>query len=237
MSPNYKFPESIGPKFCKPILPWVETFWHSKKRYPTDAELVEKFGLTLFQLERLHASKYYENCLKARGISRQQSDLTELQVAAISLITNFSDTRSPEVKMASIGVTPEELNGWYSNSIFQRELAARADSVLDNIFPEAQAQLARQIKKGSFPALKFYYEITGRAQSPEIVNIKLAMQRLIEAVQKHVKDPEIIAAIGMEMQGLTQASTATEVIEQSPEPPVAELTFKQKYEEHIKNVD
>lgn len=230
---RYKFPETIGPKFCKPILPWVELFWHNKKRYPTDGELVEQFGLTLFQIERLHASKYYENCLKARGISRQQSDLTEIQVAAISLITNFSDTRPPEVKMASIGVTPEELNGWYSNSIFQRELAARADSVLDNIFPEAQAQLARQIKKGSFPALKFYYEITGRAQAPEVVNLKMAMQRLVEAVQKHVKDPEVIAAIGMEMQGLTQASSATEVIESHTQPPVAELTFKERYQEHL----
>lgn len=202
MAPRYKFPESIGPKFCKPILPWVETFWHSKKRYPTDGELAQKFGLTVNQIERLHYSKYYEICLESRGITRENRDLTERQVAAISLMTNFSDTRSPTVKMTSIGVTEEELNGWYSNPMFQREMAARADAILDNVFPAAQAQLARHIQKGNFPALKFYYEITGRAQSPEVVNLKLAMQRLVEAVQRHVKDPEVIQAIGMEMQGI-----------------------------------
>ena len=219
---RYKFPETIGPKFVKPILPWVETFWHNRKRYPTDDELAHKFGLTVQQLERLHQSKFYENCLKARGISRETHDLTERQVAAIALITNFSDTRPSPVKMAAIGVTEEELNGWYSNPTFQRELASRADSILDNVYPEAQAQLARQIKKGNFPALKFYYEITGRAQSPEVINLKLAMQKLVEAVQRHVKDPETIAAIGMEMQGLSLNAT-TEQSALPPKPPVAEV--------------
>lgn len=228
--PTYKFPATIGPKFVKPILPWVETYWHSKKRYPTDGEIAAKFGLSTEQIWMLHQSKFYENCLKSRGISREQGDLTPEQVAAITLITNFSDTRPTSVKMASIGVTEEELNGWYSNSTFQRELAARADDILENVFPEAQAQLARQIKKGNFPALKFYYEITGRAQSPEVVNIKAAMTRLVEAVQKHVKDPQIIQAIGLEMQGILPTQEVTPVA-----PPQAELTLAEKYKEFTSN--
>lgn len=202
MAPSYVFPATVGPKWVRKVLPWVETFWHNKKRYPTDAELVQKFGFSQTQLLQMHNSKYYLNCLKSRGISlNPENDLTERQVAAITLITNFSDTRPTGVKMASIGVTEEELNGWYSFPTFQRELAIRADSILDNIFPEAQAQLARQIKAGNFPALKFYYEITGRAQSPETVNVKLAMMRLIEIVQKHVQDPQVLAAIASEMRG------------------------------------
>ena len=205
---TYTFPATVGPKFVKKILPWVETYWHEKKRYPRDEELHQKFGLTETQLLQLHNSKYYKNCLELRGITREVGDLSPRQVAAITLITNFSDTRSTETKMASIGVSTEELNGWYSNPVFQRELASRADSILDNIFPEAQAQLARQIKQGNFPALKFYYEITGRAQSPETVNVKLAMMRLIEIVQKHVQDPETLAAIANEMRGALPGNEA-----------------------------
>lgn len=219
------FPKNIGPNLTKHVLPWVETFWHAKKRYPTDGEFCDRFGWTLQEVELLHHSKFYDNCLRSRGISRHNSgDLTERQVAAISLITNFSDTRSSDIKMASIGVTPEELNGWYSNSIFQRELAARADAILDNVFPEAQAQLARQIKRGSFPALKFYYEITGRAQSPEAVNIKLAMTRLIEAVQKHVHDPAVLQAIANEMNAVAPA-VAVEPVQ------TRELSLAEKYAE------
>lgn len=226
--PSYVWPDKVGPKFVNKVLPWVETFWHSHKRYPRDEELIHKFGFTQTQLLQLHASKFYSNCLTLRGIQRDpESDLSPEQVAAITLVTNFSDTRPTNVKMASIGVTEEQLNGWYANPIFQRELASRADSILDNIFPEAQAQLARQIKKGSFPALKFYYEITGRAQSPETTNVKLAMMRLIEIVQKHVKDPETLAAIANEMRTTAVIETAQPSVAPSIES--AHLSVKELY--------
>lgn len=226
--PQYVFPKTVGPKFVKKILPWVETFWHSNKRYPTDSELAQKFGLTTEQLTMLHGSKYYKQCLRSRGISLRPDDLSPKQVAAITLITNFSDTRPSPVKMASIGVTEEELNGWYSNPEFKRELAARADDILENVFPEAQAQLARQIKKGNFPALKFYYEITGRAQSPEVVNIKMAMNRLIEAVQKHISDPVVLQAIANDMQNIPEIAPVAA-------PQAQPLTMAQKYEEFVNN--
>lgn len=196
------FPQTVGPKWVRKVMPWIETFWHSKRRYPLDDELIAKFGFTPQQLLQMHSSKFYQNALDARGITRVQSDLSEQQVAAISLITNFSDRRSSEVKMSAIGVTPEQLNGWYQNPAFQTELAARADSVLENSYPEVQAQLIRQIKAGSFPALKFYYEVTGRAQSPETINVKMAMMRMIEIIQRHVQDPAVLQAIANEMRGV-----------------------------------
>lgn len=219
----YTFPSQVGPKWVKKMMPWIELFWHEKKRHPTDSELVQKFGFTPTQLLQLRESKFYKNTLALYGISWDRDDLSAEQVAAITMITNFSDTRSTEAKLAAINVTPEQLNGWYSNPVFQRELANRADATLDNIFPEAQAQLARQIKKGNFPALKFYYEITGRAQSPETVNVKLAMMRLIEIVQKHVQDPEILSAIATDMRSITNPG---------PEAPVA---LKELYVGYVNN--
>lgn len=227
---QYKWPQTVGPKWVNKVLPWVETFWHSHKRYPRDEELIAKFGFTKVQLMQMHEAKYYKLCLESRGITREVNNLSARQVAAITLITNFSDTRPTEIKMASIGVTTEELNGWYANPTFQRELASRADSILDNVYPEAQAQLARQVKKGNFPALKFYYEITGRAQSPETVNVKMAMMRLVEVIQKHVQDPEVLAKIAMEMRGIPElnpnASISGAVANQPASP-------KELYDGHV----
>jgi hypothetical protein len=121
------------------------------------------------------------------------------QVAAISLITNFSDRRSIPAKCAALNITEEELNGWYADPLFKAELAERTDAVMSNSFPEVQASLIRQIQKGNFPAIKFYYEITGRAQTPEQINLKVAILKLQEAVQKHVKDPEVLSAIANEL--------------------------------------
>lgn len=197
---RYKFPEKVGPRWVNKIMPWIEQFWLEKKRYPTDSELVQKFGFTEFQLLQLHNSKFYENCLAARGIIREPSpDLSPEQVAAIAMMTNFNDRRSTEAKMAAINVTMEQLNGWMRYPEFQRRLASAADEITEFFYPEAQIQLTKQIKAGSFPALKFYYEMTGRAQSPEVVNLRQMVMVLQTILVKHVQDPNVLRAIAMEM--------------------------------------
>jgi hypothetical protein len=222
----------IGPNFTKKVLPWVELFWHSHKRYPTDTELATEFGFTAEDLQHLHASKYYLLCLKDRGISHQPGNFTEQQVAAISLITNFHDTRPVNAKLAGIGVTSEMYNGWQQDPAFKRELQNRADDILENIYPEAQAQLGKMVKNGNFNALKFYFEITGRTQSPETVNVKMMMMKVIEAVQKHVKDPVILAAIAEEIHG---AAAPVASITTAPIPAI-NSPLRGQFEKHLEDV-
>jgi hypothetical protein len=201
-----KFPKGeIGPNFTKKILPWIEEFWHEKGRYPEDSEIATRFGLNKLQITKLHSSKFYRNCLDRRGIALPDSDpraLTDRQAAAIAILTNFSDTRPVAARLMEAGITTDELQGWYANPQFKQTIQSRADAILDNLAPDATAELGRAINRGNFQAIKFYYEITGRANSPETINVKIAMQTLIEAVQKHVKDPEVLRAIGEEVQAV-----------------------------------
>lgn len=207
--PENKFPTSgsIGPQFVKRIMPWFEQYYFAKKVYPGAAEIIQRFGFTLEQVNQLNSHKFWLRALDNRGITRpgrEPHELSERQIAAITIITNFHDVRNPVAKLASIGVSEEELNGWYQNVFFKAELNARADEILDHVAPDATAALAQAIKRGNFQAIKFYYEITGKAQSPEAVNLKQAMQVLIEAVQKHVKDPAVLEAIASEVQSIRQ---------------------------------
>lgn len=173
-------------------------------RYPQPDEIMGHYKFTLEQVELLNLSPYWEKCCEERGIRLpKQRQLTATQVAAISLLTNFSDRRSIPAKLAAIGVTEEQINGWYQDAEFKAELAVRTDAVLDNSFPEVQAALIRQVQKGNFQAIKFVYEITGRATTPEALNVKQTMQHLIEAVQKHVQDPETLQAIAQEVRALS----------------------------------
>jgi len=196
---------NYGPKFTRYAMPWFETYWHSKHRYPSNQEIIERFGCSLEALQQLHKSKFFLTCLESRGIAPPNSDdwfLSDKQIAAISVLTNFNIVASPVAKVADLGVTEEELNGWYQNPNFQKALADRADNILGNVRADATTSLARLIKKENFNAIKFYFEITGQAQTQEAINVKQAMQILIEAVQKHVKDPEVLSAIAAEVQSL-----------------------------------
>lgn len=198
-----KFPKQVGPQFVNKAMPWFESFWHRLGRYPQPDEIMGHFKFTLEQVELLNLSPYWEKCCAERGMRLpKQSSLSATQIAAISLITNFSDRRSIPAKLAAIGVTEEQINGWYKDADFKAELAVRTDAVLDNAFPEVQASLMRQVQKGNFQAIKFVYEISGRATSPEQIQIKQTMQHLIEAVQKHVHDPETLQAIAQEVRAL-----------------------------------
>lgn len=189
-------------------MPWVEQFWHTHKRYPSDAELMHHFKWTREELDIVHASKFYMHCLKDRGINFKAGAFTELQQAALTIISNIHDTKPNNVKLAAIGVTPAMYHGWMQDPAFNSELQRRFEDTLDNIYPDAQAALARQIKSGHFGALKFYFEMTGRASSPEVVNVRLMMNRVIEAVQKHVTDPEVLQAIAAEIHQAQAASVA-----------------------------
>lgn len=198
-----KFPKQVGPQFVNKAMPWFETFWHRYGRYPQPDEIMGHFKFTLEQVNLLNLSPYWEKCCEERGIRLpSQNSLTATQVAAISLLTNFSDRRPIPAKMAAIGVTPEQLDGWYKDKEFQAELGVRTEAVLEVAHPEVQASLIRQVQKGNFQAIKFYYEVTGRATSPEAVQVRQMLQLTLEAIQKHVHDPETLRAIGAEIQGL-----------------------------------
>jgi len=197
-----KFPKNdIGPQFTNKVLPWFETFWHKNKRYPEVDEIMGHFKFEPLQIEKLNCNKFWLNCLERRGIAHpnKRGELTPTQVATISLLANFSDRRPIPAKIAALGVSTEQLNGWYAEPEFQRELATRCDVAFDTSFPEVQASLMRSIQKGNFQATKFYYEITGRVQTADQINVQQAVAGLIEAVQKVVKDPEQLRAIGEEV--------------------------------------
>lgn len=212
-------------KTVNKVVPWVESFWHAQKRFPTDSELLTQFnfGGGAFDatreadlLQQLKLTRQFRAALKDRGItfnpldpsgSTEWGQLSPEQIAAIAVLTNFADTRPQGLKLNQLGVTPEQIQGWMVNPHFKSALTARADEQLNNIYPEAVTSLNRRIKGGNVAAIKFYFELTGRAQTPEIVNLKLAMQHLIEAVQKHVQDPAVLQAIARDFEAIESLSS------------------------------
>lgn len=205
-APKRKLPQlpkqGMSIKFANLMLPFVENFWATRKRYPDTGTLMQEFGLSREEVLFINEQKMWLKCLDRRGIRRPNIDedfLSHKQQAAIALISNYHDKRHKEVKLASIGCSLEEYNGWMNDKAFKDALNARSDEVLNHVGIDANIALAQLIQAGDFRATKFYFEITGKASSPEAINVKQTMQILIEAVQKHVKDPTVLQAIAAEV--------------------------------------
>lgn len=199
----------LGPRSINTVMRWLEPFWHNNHRFPTDSEFLNNFKLTkdegtdkvLNFWNKVQNHELFIYACSVRGIKTEAESaiLDAEQVAAISLITNLVDNRSNNSKLASIGVTVEQYNGWLQEPEFKKQLQQRIDESLDNIYPDAVNALSKTIRAGNVNAIKFYFELSGRVDTPETRNLKLSVQRLIESVQRHVKDPEVLKAIADEM--------------------------------------
>lgn len=205
-----KFPKNgIGPRFVNKYMHKFEQYWLSEGKYPDDVWIIENFGFTKDQCVYLNNSKFWLQSLDRRGIRRplppnEQPQLSAEQVAAIAVITNYSDRRPVQARLEAMGVTQEILHGWQADPVFRAELTARAADTFQNIAPVAEVRLAQAVDKGNLNAIKFYFEVTGKAETPESINLKKAMTTMVEAIQKHCTpdqqqaiQQEINAVLGM----------------------------------------
>lgn len=197
--------KGVGPKFVQKVMPWVELSWLTKSRYPTDSEFIERWGCSYESVQLLNRNKFWLQSLRRRGIGfpdTLKGTLSDKQIAAVAVLTNLHDGRSTEAKMASLDVTSAELQGWYQDPTFRRTMTERADEAFDNLHADANMEFAKLVRKGNFNAIKLYFDMTGKTQNQEAVDVKQTVQILIESVQKNIKDPEVLEAIARDVNNI-----------------------------------
>jgi hypothetical protein len=143
--------------------------------------------------------------LENRGITL--ADITLLlpeQLAVANSILDFSDSRSQKKKLEELGVTTQRYQGWLKQEKFQRYLKQRAEALLGETQHEAHTSLLRNVQRGDLNSIKLYYEMTGRWSSKTVsdLNVEFILIKMVETVQKHVKDPIIIQAISNDFAAL-----------------------------------
>lgn len=193
----------------KDLLTFIEQFWYERRIYPTVkaleayAEVNEISAKKLAELER-DLLPYIEK----RGIGKKSDPrLSELQLAAANLVLNFTDRRSATAKLKAIGVTPTQWNGWMRDVTFKNYVAERTAELLEVNTHEAHLGLLKAVERGDSGALRLYYEMTGRIKGDsQVENVNLLLARLIEAIQRHVQDPEILGRISQDFEAAMLAS-------------------------------
>lgn len=195
-------------------LYYIEEYWLDKREFP--ARLLLRKRVPEFDLDDALKKLSFQIALNARGIHyKENGDLTDQQVAAIATVTNWSDRRSRNAKLHGLGITAAMWNGWLRNPSFKRLLHKVAADGFDSEDITAQEGLTKAMARGDTSAIKFYMELTGRYRPGADANTQNLMQvvsLIVESIQRHVKDPEVFAAIAsdcdsiMNGKGLPQKS-------------------------------
>jgi hypothetical protein len=183
------------------ILTWIEMYWHVHKEFPS----VEAFKKEYPKIDYLKflGKQSLQRALSNRGIEIAfdgavcKNGLTDTQIAAILTVVNVADKRSFNMKLKTLGVTPTRWSGWMKDKKFKEFYTSTAGANFEEALPRVQDGLLRAAEQGIPSAVKLYMDLTGRTadNDPTIRNLKLAITKLIESVQNHVKDPEILRRI------------------------------------------
>lgn len=141
--------------------------------------------------------------------------LSAEQLAAANLLLDFSDHRSHAAKLRSLGIPTTKYQNWLRIPAFQEYITYRAEYLLNNSLHEAHTALLKNVQRGNQKSIEFLYEITGRYsradQQAAAQDLAIVLVRLVEVIQRHVKDPETIKAIASEFNEILPRNSTSPV--------------------------
>lgn len=191
------------------VVATLEESWMKNAYIPTPAEIAESFGLTPKRASEVLISDAVVGACKSRGIpTTAAAGLSPEQVTAINTVINPMDQRSRRKKLQDMNISAAQWAGWMRMPQFASYIKTRSESLLTDAIPEAHMALVDNVMRGEFTSIKFLYEMTGHYDgNKQPIDLPALVQRIIEVIQVHVKDPETLLAISHDLLGLAQPTT------------------------------
>lgn len=182
----------------------IELEYRRQGRVPTVDEVHDSWPqIPLKTYGEMYAHPGFRDALRRHGIVLSDDlMLSQDQLAALALLTDISDRRSNGVKMAALGLNSGVLSAWMRNPVFREERSRRAREITEDSVATARERLAANVDGGDQRAIEFTMAMTG-VYSPALAANQDAMKvvyAVLEAVQKHVEDPEVLRSILGEVQ-------------------------------------
>ena len=200
----------------------IEEFWHKNETWPP-RDFFDRAGFDI--AENLKHETFHLALVKRgiqipvvsdRSVEVIPDGLTAEQVAAITTIVNFEDRRPRPVKLRELGITPTQWGGWLKQKEFKDFLQQMTATHLQDVLHVANEGLLNAVDRGDVNAIKFYHELTGRytQESGSMQNLKVVVAKLIESVQRNVKDPDVLRAISADFEIILAGGTLAQPVRQ-----------------------
>lgn len=148
-------------------------------------------------IQQYQSTPEFRSGMAERGIEvdTSVSELTQEQMACISLLTDYTDRRGVTSKLRALGISSAKYRGWLKQKPFNDAIRKLASSALDEAVPLAETALAEKAANGDINALKYMFEVTGRynpAQQQAIDAQELIAIMVDVAQEVMSKNPEML---------------------------------------------
>lgn len=200
--------KNVLSKAEKDLIAFYELQWFFRHNVPTIEEVTQQLKKAHPQINQVSVNHYLQHrpvvaALDKRGIpwrQHSQADLTATQVAAAITMMNFSDTRTNNEKLDQLGINVATYNAWLNDPQFKNLIDNLADQNLTNIRPTAITEFTKKINQGDWNAIRFWLETTGEMQGNNQTQSEQLLIAIIEIIQTHVKDQDVMFAIARDIQ-------------------------------------
>lgn len=207
------------------FLDFVVQCFVSEGLLPTEARIKEA-GFEKTQWRRLLNSQPYLERLIAEGIPkgqlielrsgrRDRKVLSELQMTAVATYMDLHDPNSQRKKLAELGIPSNTWAMWLRDPVFQQYIQQRATNMLKDNRHEGIFSLLQKVRAGDIRAIETYLDVTGVHSKTPVghpsnnsgspLDVKAFLVRVMETIQKHVPNPDVMDAIANELLSYAQA--------------------------------
>jgi hypothetical protein len=179
------------------------TFWRQTGKLPTVTDLVNVHSnITAKTYSGILLSDEFKKALAYRGIDWDESAGLSLEQQSVLLkLQDFTDRRSLGAKLKEMGVPMARYQAWLKHPLFRKAINEAAETVLTEAVAPALTALAGKAAAGEDRAIDKVLEITGRwnPNAKSVEDARVVVMTLLEAIIKHVPDPEARKAIMSEV--------------------------------------
>lgn len=179
------------------------THWRNAGELPTVDDLYALHGkITKADYSRILLTEEFKKALAYRGIQWEpDAGFTLEQQSVLLKLQDYTDRRSLGIKLQELGVPMARYQAWLKQPMFREAMNNAAETVLKEAVAPAILALSGKAAAGEDRAIEKLLEISGRwnpnAQSVE--DARVVVMTLLEAIIKHVPDPDIRKAIMSEV--------------------------------------
>lgn len=187
------------------FIAFIEQWYYqtSDRTLPDTQFVTIELGIPEKTVKELYNTPAVGVALARRGIDifEHISSLSPAQLTACNLALSTGNTDTFKRKLDRAGILPSQWDAWKRLPKVQKYLRQRSEAGLDDAIATAQVALVKNAEAGDFKSIQYLMEITGRFSNKTVgdLNIEFFLGRLLEIIQKHIKDPAALEAIGSEL--------------------------------------
>lgn len=167
--------------------------------WPTEKEQLWRAGIrpSITAIQQYQSSPEFRSGMARRGIEVDSSveELTQDQLACISVLTDYTDRRGITAKLRALGISSAQYRGWLRQKPFNDAIRSLAGRGLDEAIPMAEVAISEKAANGDVNAAKFLMELTGRYNpaQQEAIDAQALVAILVDVAQEVMsKNPEML---------------------------------------------